>query len=51
MTLVATADDLRPWRRQANRVACLSGKQFLVLGDWSEVDRSHETVVQDLLRE
>lgn len=51
LTLVATADDLRPWRRRASRVACLSGKQFLVLGDWSEVENSREAVVRELLRE
>lgn len=51
MTLVATADDLRPWRRRTNRVACLSGKKFLVLGDWSAVDGSKETVVQGLLQD
>lgn len=51
LTIVATADDLRPWRRQANRVACLSKRQFLVLGDWNAVDTSNEAVVKDLLRE
>ena len=51
MTMVATADDLRPWRRRTNRVACLSGKKFLVLGDWSAVDGSKETVVQGLLQD
>ncbi len=51
MTVVATADDLRPWRRRANRVACLSGKQFLVLGDWSAVDNARETVVKELLQD
>jgi len=51
LTIVATADDLRPWRRQANRVACLSRRQLLVLGDWAAVDASNETVVKDLLRE
>ncbi len=50
LTLVATADDLRPWRRQANRVACLSRGGLLVLGDWSAVESSQETVVLDLLR-
>lgn len=50
LTLVATADDLRPWRRQANRVACLSRGELLVLGDWSAVDSSQEPVVLELLR-
>ena len=51
LTLVATADDLRPWRRHANRVACLSKRQLLVLGDWAAVEASDEPVVKDLLRE
>jgi ABC-type transporter Mla maintaining outer membrane lipid asymmetry ATPase subunit MlaF len=51
MTLVATADDLRPWRRRANRVACLSGGKFLVLGEWSAVDASRDVVVHELLQD
>lgn len=51
LTLVVTADDLRPWRRRANRVGCLSGGKFLVLGDWSAVESSREPVVQELLRD
>jgi phospholipid/cholesterol/gamma-HCH transport system ATP-binding protein len=51
LTLVATADDLRPWRRRTNRVACLSGGKFLALGDWAAVDVCREPVVQELLRD
>ena len=51
MTLVATADDLRPWRRRANRVACLSGGKFLVLGEWSAADASRDVVVHELLQD
>ena len=50
LTLVATADDLRPWRTHASRVACLNKRQLLVLGDWAAVDASDEPVVQELLR-
>lgn len=50
LTLVATADDLRPWRGHANRVACLKGKQFLALGGWAAVDASQEPVVKGLLQ-
>jgi phospholipid/cholesterol/gamma-HCH transport system ATP-binding protein len=50
LTLVVTADDLRPWRKHASRVACLHKRQFLVLGDWTAVDASDESVVQELLR-
>jgi len=49
MTIVATADDLRAWRGHAQRVACLVGKQLLVLGDWTEADRRSEAAVRDLL--
>ncbi len=49
LTLVVTADDLRPWRRQANRVACLAEKRFSVLGDWQSAEGSPERAVQELL--
>lgn len=49
LTIVVTADDLRPWRRHAQRVACLTQRQLLVIGDWAAVDASAETVVQELL--
>jgi len=51
LTIVASADDLRPWRLCANRVACLRQRQLVVLGDWAAVAASGETVVKDLLRE
>ena len=50
LTLVATADDLRPWRGHAKQVACLTGNRFLALGDWAAVDASEEPAVQELLR-
>lgn len=49
MTIIATAEDLRAWRGHAQRVACLSGKRLLVLGDWSEADRRGDAAVRDLL--
>ena len=51
MTLVATADDLRPWRRHANRVACLAARRLRVLGDWQAAEASREAVVRELLPE
>lgn len=51
LTIIATADDLRPWRRHLARVACLSKKQLLVLGDWAAVENCHEPDVKDLLQE
>ncbi len=49
MTLVATADDLRPWRDHANHFACLASQRLLILGDWRAVERSREKAVRDLL--
>ena len=51
VTLVVTADDLRPWRRHAGRVACLSERRLIVLGDWRAAENSKERVVQELLSE
>ncbi len=49
VTLVATADDLRPWRRHADRVACLAGQRLRVLGDWRAAENSAEASVRELL--
>jgi len=49
VTLVVTADDLRPWRSHAGRVACLSGRRLIVLGDWRTAENSKERAVQELL--
>ncbi len=51
LTLVVTADDLRPWRGLAGRVACLTHRRLIVLGDWHAVEGSKETVVRELLGE
>jgi len=51
MTLVATADDLRPWRRHARQVACLGGRRLMVLGDWAAADASTNRVLRELLHD
>jgi ABC-type transporter Mla maintaining outer membrane lipid asymmetry ATPase subunit MlaF len=51
LTLVVTADDLRPWRRHANRVACLAGRRLRVLGDWAAAERCEEATLRELLAE
>lgn len=51
MTLVVTADDLRPWRGHARQVACLDGGRLSVLGDWNVVEQSTADSVRELLRE
>jgi phospholipid/cholesterol/gamma-HCH transport system ATP-binding protein len=50
MTLIVTADDLRPWQGHARQVACLSQRQLLVLGDWAAVTASDESVVHELMQ-
>ena len=51
VTVIATADDLRPWRGHANRVACLAEKRFRVLGDWQTATKSGDATVNELLPE
>lgn len=51
VTLVVTADDLRPWRGHARRVACLEAGRLRVLGDWNAVERATADSVRELLRE
>lgn len=51
VTLIATADDLRPWRRHANRVACLSGGRFRALGDWQAAAAGGDATATELLQE
>ncbi|MDE3068454.1 MAG: ATP-binding cassette domain-containing protein [Verrucomicrobiota bacterium] len=49
MTLVVTADDLRPWRGGARRFALLKEKKFIPLGAWSEVENARDPAVEELL--
>ena len=49
ITIVATADDLRPWRKHAGRVACIGGKRLMVIGDWEAAEASRERSIQELL--
>lgn len=49
VTLVVTADDLRPWRSHAGRVACLSHRRLIVVGNWHAVEDCTERVIQELL--
>ena len=51
LTIVVTADDLRPWRRHAGRVACLSGRRLTVFGDWTAAEASRERGIQELLHD
>ena len=49
MTLVATADDLRPWRTGERKFALLNEKKFIPLGGWHDVEQSEEPAVKELL--
>jgi ABC-type transporter Mla maintaining outer membrane lipid asymmetry ATPase subunit MlaF len=49
MTIIATTDDLRPWRNDARRFALLKEGKFVPLGSWKEVSSLDEPVVKELL--
>jgi len=48
LTLVATADDFRPWRQHTRSFALLAGRRFTTLGNWTEVQASPEAAVREL---
>lgn len=49
MTIIATIDDLRPWRGGQKKFALLKEKQFIQLGDWRDVISSDDAIVKELL--
>ena len=49
MTLVATADDLRPWEHPRRKFALLRDKKFIPLGAWNDVAMAGDPVVKELL--
>ena len=49
MTLVVTADDLRPWQNARRQFALLHDKKLIPLGGWNEVETSGHPVVKELL--
>ncbi len=49
MTMVATTDDLRPWRHPDRKFALLRDKKFVPLGSWTEVESANDPVVKELL--
>ena len=51
MTLVATTDDLRPWRHAGRKFAVLHEQSFSVAGGWNEVASSASPTVIELLAE
>ena len=51
MTIIASTDDLRPWRNPQRKFAVLDEKVFSVLGLWHEVAASPSPAVKELLAE
>ena len=49
MTIIATTDDLRPWRNPQRQFALLKGKKFVHLGPWKAVAAANDPVVKELL--
>jgi ABC-type transporter Mla maintaining outer membrane lipid asymmetry ATPase subunit MlaF len=49
MTVVAAADDLRPWQGARRKFALLHEKKFIPLGGWNEVETANHAVVKELL--
>jgi ABC-type transporter Mla maintaining outer membrane lipid asymmetry ATPase subunit MlaF len=49
MTIIATTDDLRPWRNAQIKFALLKEKHFIPLGSWNDVLSANEPIVKELL--
>jgi ABC-type transporter Mla maintaining outer membrane lipid asymmetry ATPase subunit MlaF len=49
MTIVATAEDLRPWKSDARRFALLREKKFSLLGSWGDVASHEDTIIMELM--
>jgi ABC-type transporter Mla maintaining outer membrane lipid asymmetry ATPase subunit MlaF len=50
-TLIATADDLRPWRERARQYAMLQDKKFIQLGSKADLAMNTQPMVKELLAE
>jgi putative ABC transport system ATP-binding protein len=51
MTIIASTDDLRPWRHARRKFAVLDDKNFSPLGAWSAVESARSHAVKELLAE
>jgi ABC-type transporter Mla maintaining outer membrane lipid asymmetry ATPase subunit MlaF len=49
VTLVVTADDLRPWQNRARHFAVLKNRRLVVLGGWDQLQAAGDEMVQELL--
>ena len=51
MTIILTADDLRPWRHPNRRFALLRDNRFFSIGSWNDVESANDPVIKELLEE
>ncbi len=51
LTIVASTDDLRPWRDARKKFAVLHEQKFSVAGGWNELAADHPHAVKELLDE
>lgn len=49
LTIVATTDDLRPWKNTGRKFAFLHERKFIPLGSWNEVEAVNHGAVKELL--
>ena len=49
MTVIVTADDLRPWRQGNRKFALLRDKKSSAIGSWNDVESSNDPVLKELL--
>ena len=49
MTIIATADDLRPWQNARRKFALLADKKLIPLGGWSDIESANNPDVKELL--
>ena len=49
VTLVVTADDLRPWKGRATQFAVLKDKRLATLGTWAQLEAASHELVEELM--
>jgi ABC-type transporter Mla maintaining outer membrane lipid asymmetry ATPase subunit MlaF len=49
LTIVASADDLRPWQNAWRKFALLHDQKFIPLGLWKEVEAADHPIVRELV--
>ncbi len=49
LTIIVTTADLRPWKNRARQFAVLKNRRLSVLGNWTQLERASDELVQELL--